>query len=60
MASVKEHYDKLLAAYSQLKLKHNQLLKERNNDLAKLEKRVKVKFVKDELENWLRQIRKNP
>jgi general secretion pathway protein A len=52
--------DKLLAAYFKLKLKHNELLKDRENDFSKLEKMVKVQFVKDELEKWLQQIRENP
>jgi general secretion pathway protein A len=52
--------DKLLAAYSQLKLKHNQLLKERDNDLSKLEKMVTEKFVKDALGKWLKHIGKDP
>jgi type II secretory pathway predicted ATPase ExeA len=52
--------DELLAAYCQLKLKHNQLLKERDNDLSKLEKMVTEKFVKDALGKWLKHIGNGP
>lgn len=51
--------DKLMFAYTQLKAKYDNLIKTRETNLSKLEKMVKVKFVKDELEKWLQHIRKN-
>lgn len=51
--------DKLMVAYTRLKLKYDDLLKARESNLEKLEKMVKVKFVKDELEKWLQHIRKH-
>lgn len=51
--------DKLMVAYAQLKAKYDNLMKTRETNLSKLEKMVKVKFVKDELEKWLQHIRKN-
>ena len=50
--------DKLIVAYAQLKAKYDNLMKKRETNLSKLEKMVKVKFVKDELEKWLQNIRK--
>ena len=51
--------DKLMVAYAKLKAKYDNLLKTRETNLSKLERMVKVKFVKDELEKWLQHIRKN-
>jgi general secretion pathway protein A len=51
--------DTLMVAYARLKAKYDNLLKTRETNLSKLEKMVKVKFVKDELEKWLQHIRKN-
>jgi len=51
--------DTLMVAYARLKAKYDNLMKTRETNLSKLEKMVKVKFVKDELEKWLQHIRKN-
>ena len=52
--------DEILVAYSRLKMKYDELRKRQKIDLSKLERMVKVKFVKEELEKWLENIRKNP
>jgi len=52
--------DELLVAHSQLKVKYDELISRQKIDLSKLERMVKVKFVKEELEKWLENIRKNP
>jgi general secretion pathway protein A len=52
--------DELLVAHSQLKVKYDELINRQKIDLKKLERMVKIEFVKEELEKWLENIRKNP